>query len=185
MQHVAHECQEVAMPAPAVDPDDVMLPRIPAPAPEWTPAPAPAREDAREDACETAVALLACDDADLREAREVRDALARHGIEVTLDRPWGPGFSIADVYAARAPWVTVVLLVGRTGIGPWFRRDIEGVLDRCAERGTSVVPVRLWSCPRTPRLPDDRTSWRPVVDLAVDSGAIMRLAAEVLGTWPG
>ncbi len=99
--------------------------------------------------------LLSHNSSDKPTVRQLAAALRERGLEVWFDE-WElvPGRSwVQAIEEAIDTISTAAVLVGKDGIGPWERREMEACLLHLVERELPVIPVLLPGAPGEPQLP--------------------------------
>lgn len=116
--------------------------------------------------------------------RELKRLLVDSGLNVWLDEDeLRPGFNWQPLLESGVrSSKSVVVLIGRDGLGPWEDEEMQGALRLAIEEKRPVIPALLPGCPREPSLPlflGNRT-W---VDLADGYGdaSIQRLIWGITG----
>jgi hypothetical protein len=94
--------------------------------------------------------------------RNLAVELRKRGLKVWLDEDdLRPGQPWQDqILAAIQDSVSVAVLIGKDGIGPWHKEETRSALDFAVRDSRSVIPVILPGAPKAPPLPpflDNRT----------------------------
>lgn len=99
--------------------------------------------------------FLCYTEADKFVVKKIGEQLKEHGILPWLDqwnlppgRPWQPLLEnqISQIKSA-------AVFVGKDGIGPWQRQELDAFLREFVERGCPVIPILLEDAPKKPTLP--------------------------------
>jgi hypothetical protein len=87
--------------------------------------------------------------------KEIGTILIKNGILPWLDE-WNlrPGLSWQDALEEQIGQIkSAAVFVGKNGVGPWQRRELNAFLREFAERGCPVIPVLLGDASQKPSLP--------------------------------
>jgi hypothetical protein len=99
--------------------------------------------------------FLSYNSEDRDEARSLHDDLARRGVRSWIDeaelKPGDRVSEVLDQALQRAP--SIAILIGRNGLGPWQRDELEIALAQERRRGARIIPVLLPSAPADLELP--------------------------------
>lgn len=92
---------------------------------------------------------------DKPQVKRIGKQLKQRGLRPWLDE-WElrPGFPWQQILEEQIENIrSAAVFVGRSGIGPWQRRESEAFLNEFVERGCPVIPVILPGASKKPRLP--------------------------------
>jgi len=105
---------------------------------------------------EPQIDLFLChNSADKLEVRELNESLKESGVRTWIDEDdLDPGDVWQDEIQAIIPKVRAAgACVGASGLGPWQRMEIKGLLSEFVEREVRVVPIILPNAGQVPELP--------------------------------
>ncbi len=92
---------------------------------------------------------------DKPEVKRIAEQLKAHGIKPWLDE-WElpPGLPWQRLLEAQIGQIkSAAVFVGKDGVGPWQRMELEALLREFVHRGCPVIPVVLRNAPTKPQLP--------------------------------
>jgi hypothetical protein len=123
---------------------------------------------------------------DKDEVRDVRERLENLGVRTWFDEEQiRPGYGWQTVLEEQITAIeSAAVFVGRSGIGPWQKLEIQAFLSEFLNRGCPVIPVILPNARRIPELPIflRQLAW---VDLRQSAGAALsRLVWGITGKKP-
>jgi hypothetical protein len=113
---------------------------------------------------------------DKSQVKQIAEQLKQYDLKPWLDI-WElrPGHSWQDVLEENIEQINAAaVFVGKNGLGPWQRREINAFLRKFVNRECPVIPILLPDAPKEPKLPtfleeimwvDFRTS-DPTADIA-------------------
>lgn len=92
---------------------------------------------------------------DKPDVRKIADELEKIGIKPWLDeRELRPGLPWQRLLEQQIGQIrSAAVFVGKQGIGPWQKQELEAFLQEFVERGCPVIPVILRNAPQQPQLP--------------------------------
>jgi hypothetical protein len=124
---------------------------------------------------------------DKREVKSIAAQLKRRGLLPWLDeeeiRP-GDNTWHSKIQQDIELIGSCAVIVGRAGIGPWQRREIEAVLQLFVERKHAIIPVILPSCQSVPELPIFLRSFEWVDYRTLDPDRLEQLIWGISGRRP-
>jgi hypothetical protein len=99
--------------------------------------------------------FLCYNDKDKSEVKKIGEKLKERGILPWLDewelRPGLPWQSLLEDQIEQIK--SAAMFVGKEGIGPWQRQELDAFLREFAKRGSPVIPVLLEYAPSEPQIP--------------------------------
>jgi GTPase SAR1 family protein len=130
--------------------------------------------------------FLCHNSADKPKVKKIGEQLLKRGILPWLDE-WElqPGVSWINVIDKQIDNLkSAAVFVGRDGIGPWHRQEMEAILLELVERDCRLIPVLLQDAPPAPRLPVFLRKMTWVDFRKEDPDPLLRLVWGITGKRP-
>jgi len=132
--------------------------------------------------------FLSYNNEDQAGVERVAQALEERGLRVWFDK-WElrPGLSwIEGLEQGVNTSGASAAFIGRSGLGPWQKREVQAALIRHVDRGYPVIPVLLPGCPENPRTPLflDQHTWVNLRENAQFEEGLQRLIWGITGNNP-